>query len=273
MKNSKIEWTDHTFNPWIGCTKVSQGCKNCYAERLMDKRLGRAKWGDQGERVRTSEAYWKGALRWNAKLEGTGHRERVFCASLADAFEDNRQVEDWRLDLFRLIFDTPHLDWLLLTKRPQNAIPFLDDACWPETGCAMFGSDDPFPSNVWLGTSVEDQVLADERISQLATIPAKMRFLSVEPLLGPVTLGDLSQIDWVIIGGESGPNARPMNLEWVKDILAQCREANIPAFVKQLGEDWAKKAGAAHKKGGDPDEWPHHWQSSRMFPGEAWENE
>lgn len=120
MENTKIEWADHTFNPWIGCTKVSDGCKHCYAEHLMDTRLGRVKWGPQGIRQRTSAAYWRYPLKWNKRLEGTGRRERVFCASLADVFEDRPELEEWRQDLYHLISETPNLDWLLLTKRPEN---------------------------------------------------------------------------------------------------------------------------------------------------------
>lgn len=267
--NTKVEWCNMTWNPWIGCTKVSDGCKFCYAEAQMDKWLGRAQWGADGTRVRTSEANWKKPLAWNRKAAETDSRPKVFCASLADVFEDNQQVEEWRLDLFRLIFDTPHLDWLLPTKRPQNVIPFLDDACWPETGCPMFGSDDPLPSNVWLGTSVENQVAADERIPQLVAVPVTVRFLSVEPLLGPVNLWEWlaptrwpvfrdndPQVDWVIVGGESGPNARPIDLAWVWDIIAQCRAAGKPLFIKQLGAVWAKENGATHRKGGNMGEWP-----------------
>ena len=117
-ENSKIEWTDHTFNPWIGCTKVSDGCKNCYAESLMDKRWGKVKWGPQGQRQRTSDENWKKPFAWDRQAAKQGIRYRVFCASLADVFEDNDQVSDWRLDLFDMIKVTPNLDWLLLTKRP-----------------------------------------------------------------------------------------------------------------------------------------------------------
>jgi len=131
MENSKIEWTDHTFNPWIGCTKVSAGCKNCYAEAFMDKRLKRAKWGAQGTRVRTTEQYWKKPLAWNKKAEKAGVRQRVFCASLADVFEDHpaqrEEMAQWRTDLFNLISETPWLDWLLLAKRPGNVLAMVPD--------------------------------------------------------------------------------------------------------------------------------------------------
>lgn len=304
--NTKVEWCGATWNPWLGCAKVSDGCKFCYAEAQMDKWLGRARWGPDGTRVRTSVANWKKPVKWNKDLacgwvwrcsncndrivakplyEGDCkncgssawrniHGERVFCASLADVFEDNPQVEDWRLDLFRLIFDTPQLDWLLLTKRPQNVIPFMDDACWPETGCPMFGVNDDLPPNVWLGTSVENQAAVDDRVPQLAAVPTRVRFLSVEPLLEEIDFEDVfyepvdernewfraraNRPDWVIVGGESGPNARPLELAWVRDIISQCRGARVPVFVKQLGSVWAKENGAKDKKGGDMGEWPEN---------------
>lgn len=277
MGKTKIEWCDWTWNPWIGCTKVSPGCSNCYAEHLMDKRLGRVQWGDQGTRSRTSDAYWKGPLKWNAKLEGTGRRERVFCASLADVFErtavnHDSQVADWRFDLWDLIDKSPNLDWLLLTKRPENILDVVpwswhnqrvaDQSAWRRGSIKA-----KWPTNVWTGASIENQKVV-ERLPELCKVPGR-HFLSIEPLLGPINLGDLQGIDWVIIGGESGPNVRPMKLAWVEDILAQCRAANIPMFLKQLGTSWAKANDAAHSKGGEPDEWPAHLRV-RMMPGEVW---
>jgi len=264
MKDSKIEWTHHTFNPWIGCTRVSPGCVNCYAETMMDKRWGKVEWGPQGQRIRTSDDYWKQPLKWNREAAAAGERRRVFCASLADVFEnkpDQRQEMDaWRLSLFDLIYDTPSLDWLILTKRPENVKVMVP---W------MFHHPDfhGWPSNVWIGTSVENQEYADKRIPELLKIPAAVRFLSVEPLLGPVDLHfDFIErdddgnsihwhsqncpdfcdyacgsqwnggINWVIVGGESGPNARPMHPEWVRSIRDQCQEAGTPFFFKQWGE-------------------------------------
>lgn len=277
--NSKIEWTDHTFNPWIGCTKVSPGCKNCYAERDMDHRFGRVQWGLQGQRVRTSEAYWRKPLAWNQQpwercLEcgwrGAARerffycpqcsgdqvvpaRARVFCASLADVFEDNDQLLNWRHDLFSLIRQTPNLDWLLLTKRAGIARLFF-----------RLRSDLLFP-NVWLGVSVENQATADERIPALLKVPAAVRFLSCEPLIGAVELPEQwswfnseawannapphislgnglepdHSIDWVIAGGESGPKARPTHPKWVRDLRDQCIAAGVPFHFKQWGE-WAE---------------------------------
>ena len=237
MENSNIEWTDHTFNPWMGCTKVSDGCKNCYAETLMDKRYGKVKWGPQGQRVRTSAANWKKPLKWDREAAAAGKRARVFCASLADVFEDKPDQRDemdkWRTELFQLIQDTPNLDWLLLTKRPENVMEMVGNVPW------YYGLP-----NVWIGTSVENQEQADKRIPALVTIPAAVRFLSMEPLFGPIDL-DLSGsnygiygIDWVIVGGESGPNARPMHPDWARGIRNQCQEAGVPFFFKQWGE-WA----------------------------------
>lgn len=239
MENSKIEWTTHTFNPWIGCTKVSDGCKHCYAEAMMDRRYGKVKWGPQGERQRTSSDNWGKPVRWNKRAAAEGRRYRVFCASLADVFEDNPQLLDWRKELFSLIEQTPNLDWLLLTKRPQHVFDFV-----PGHWLARL------PANVWLGTSVENQEQADKRMPDLMAIPAKVKFLSMEPLLGPVDLWGANYrnpnggftgavtswgngINWVIVGGESGKDARPMQIEWAQDIQRQCAAADVPFFFKQ----------------------------------------
>lgn len=203
-ENSKIEWTDHTFNPWIGCAKVSPGCKNCYAETLMDQRYGRVKWGVNGTRSRTAPANWKQPLKWNREAERSGIRRRVFCASLADVFEDRPELVEWRADLFKLIDATPFLDWLLLTKRPENIgkmyapMVLSDQKEWNRANNSLPSSGlrfpDPIPGvrrhNVWLGTSVENQATADERIPHLlkAAHLARFTFLSCEPLLGPVDL-------------------------------------------------------------------------------------
>ena len=235
-ENSKIEWTDHTFNPWIGCTKVSDGCRFCYAENLMDTRYGRANWGKGKPRVQTSPANWKKPLAWNRQAERDGRRYRVFCASLADVFDF--EVDDaWRDRLFSLIEATPNLDWLLLTKRPENAKRYL---------AQRYGGD-PFvrggiPENIWIGTSVEDQKAAASRIPILLEIPAVVRFLSMEPLLGSVDLGPYlegeARLDWVIVGGESGQHARPSHPEWFLSLRDQCVAAGVAFHFKQWGE-WA----------------------------------
>lgn len=250
--NSKIEWCDHTFNPWVGCTKVSPACDHCYAEGWA-RRTGHGElWA--GARRRTSAAYWRQPLKWNREAVRDGVRRKVFCASLADVF-DNQVPAEWRHDLFNLIPQTPHLTWLLLTKRPQNVGKMLPDD-W----------NDGF-TNVWLGTTVENQQEAERRIPYLLAVPARMRFLSCEPLLGPINLrhpwlgwkccvtgarvgtdftcGDCDPcigafgrqfIDWVIAGGESGGDARPMSLYWARSLRAQCQASGVPFFFKQWGE-------------------------------------
>jgi protein gp37 len=227
MKNSKIEWTKHTFNPWIGCSKCSAGCDNCYACDMMDVRWKRALWGAAGTRLRTTPANWRNPLKWSKESESA----RVFCASLADVFENYKgddsapdrpvSLDAWRHDLFDLIEKTPNLEWLLLTKRPQNAAKFLRKR---------------LPGNVWIGASVEDQKAADQRIPHLAGIPAKVRFLSCEPLLGPLDLRPhLTGVDWVIVGGESGKSPRPMDPIWVRDLRDQCVAAGVAFLFKQWG--------------------------------------
>lgn len=221
-----IEWADKTFNPWIGCTKVSAACDNCYAEAFDKRYEGGKHWGPKAPRRRTSESNWKKPLQWNRAAEKAGIRYRVFCASLADVF-DNKAPPEWRNDLWALIHMTPHLDWLLLTKRPQN-IP------------KMMGAWDRFPDNVWLGTTVENQDEANRRIPHLCSVEAAVRFLSCEPLLGPIDLSEPAKygatIDWIIVGGESGPNARPMHPLWVDAIRQQCQNFKIPFLFKQWGE-------------------------------------
>lgn len=264
MKNSHIEWTTHTFNPWIGCTKVSPGCAHCYAETLMDTRYGRVKWGAGNPRVRTSDANWKQPRRWNREAEHATSRPRVFCASLADWLDDDHVPIEWLQDLFALIRATPNLDWLLLTKRPQNwktrvasAILECRSACGGRCQWLQDWLNGAPPANVWIGTTVEDQVRANERIPALLLIPARVRFLSCEPLLGPVDLavGDPkgrtaesyhSYIHWVICGGESGSKARPMHPEWASSLRDQCAAAGVAFHFKQWGE-WAPSAN-----------WPEH---------------
>ena len=273
--NSKIEWTDNTFNPWVGCSKVSPGCANCYAEGWA-KRSGLVKWG--GERRRSREANWRQPVKWNREAEisnnawtagirlGNTEQElldrgfikprspRVFCASLADWLDDEVPVE-WLAGLLELIYATPNLDWLLLTKRLENwrermirvesyerkKSPIL---ALTATGAmvADWGKGYP-PENIWLGTTVENQAMADKRIPELLRIPAKVRFLSCEPLLGEVDLINMEDfnilcnpgIDWVIAGGESGPGARPMHPDWARSLRDQCDAAGVPFFMKQMG--------------------------------------
>ena len=218
---SKIEWCDSTFNPWTGCQAVSPACDHCYAEAL-EKRFGHTdRWGPHGTRVRTSTTYWKQPIKWNKQAEAYGIRRRVFCASLADVF-DHKAPQEWRTDLWRLINDTPHLDWLLLTKRPQNV-------------CRMVPSSwgDGWP-NVWLGATVENAEEMIRRAHALASVPAAVVFWSVEPMLSAITLPNTDLPDWIICGGESGPHKRPFDLTAARSLRDQCAANGIAFFFKQV---------------------------------------
>lgn len=229
-KNSRIEWTNHTFNPWWGCTKVSAACKNCYAES-WSKRVGQSVWGPKANRRFFGEQHWAEPLKWNGEALKAKKRLRVFCASMADVFEDRSELHTWRERLWGLIDSTPQLDWLLLTKRPELVASFVP---WRKN----------WPRNVWIGTTVEDQESADLRLRYLAELPAAIRFISAEPLLGPLNLRPWlgSTIDWVITGGESGPKARPSSPSWFRHLLTQCMEEDVPFHFKQWG-DWAPGQG------------------------------
>ena len=219
---TEIAWTDSTFNPVIGCSKVSAGCDHCYAE-TMSNRYGWVEWGPHGERRVTSDANWRKPLRWNEQAEITNAPHRVFCASLSDVF-DNKWPEGVRERLFNLIRLTPNLTWQLLTKRPQNVAKMLP-LDWGH------GYE-----NVWLGTTTEDQTEYDRRWAVLKDVPAASRFVSYEPAIGPVSIAGFEvKPDWVIVGGESGPGARTMNPAWARDIIAECRQHGAAPFHKQWG--------------------------------------
>jgi protein gp37 len=227
MKNSKIEWTHHTFNPWWGCERVSPACKHCYAETLAH-RFGLEVWGKGNDRRWLSEAYWRQPLAWDRQARAVRKQARVFCASMADVFEDRRDLDPWRARLWALIERTPNLDWLLLTKRPERV-----------GRLAPWGAQ--WPANVWLGTTIENQKWAERRAPLLLEFPAAVRFVSCEPLLGPVDLtpwmGCASgrAIDWVIAGGESGHHSRPTSPEWLASLRDQCRENSVAFHFKQWG--------------------------------------
>lgn len=226
-KDSKIEWTHHTFNPWWGCSKVSPACKHCYAETWA-KRVGSNVWGAKAERRFFTDKHWKEPIRWNHEAHIADERRRVFCASMADVFERKSVLNPWRDRLWELIERTPMLDWLLLTKRPQNI-----ESMSPWSG-------DDWPENVWLGTTVENQHWAKVRLPHLLKHNAKVRFLSCEPLLGELDLIKASEnlehgIDWIIAGGESGPHSRPMNPVWVRSLRDQCGELDSAFHFKQWG--------------------------------------
>lgn len=221
-ENSKIEWTTHTFNPWWGCVKVSPACKYCYAQ-LAAKRYGHHVWGKNAGRRILSDKSWANPIRWNAAAAATGERARVFCASMADVFEDRRDLDEHRQRLWKLIEATPHLDWLLLTKRPALIAALTP---WGEE----------WPANVWIGTTVESQKIAQERLPHLAAIPAAVRFISAEPLLGPLDIMPWADsLDWVITGGESGGKSRPSSPSWFVDLRDQCESTGIAFHFKQWG--------------------------------------
>lgn len=274
-----ISWCDHTFNPWIGCTKVSPACDGCYAEALMDKRYGRVEWGAPGKgngtRVRTSPGNWRQPLRWNKKAAETGTRPFVFCSSLADVF-DNQVPTAWRTDLFELIRATPNLVWLLLTKRPQNIVRLWAETFADESGLPVALTPDFWPRNAAIGTTVEDQDRADKNIPALIDAKVKLRpafaFLSCEPLLGPIDLDEVipnpvtwnpvhgiaHTLDWVITGGETdqgGHKARPSHPAWERSLRDQCAAAGVPYHRKQAGE-WLHMPERAHFK----DEYSEPWQ-------------
>lgn len=244
-ENSKIEWTDHTFNPWEGCQKVGPGCDHCYAETRNARYAGgqAVNWGPGAPRRRTSAGNWRKPLAWNAAhaefFAQHGRRQRVFCASLADVF-DNAVDPAWRREVFDLIRATPNLDWLLLTKR-IGITQRLFDECHMDPPDGGSGYD--WPANVWLGASIVNQEEADRDIPKLLAVPVRVRFLSMEPLLGPVDLRQahfapvrLPRVDWVIVGGESGPGARPMHPAWARNLRDQCAAAGVPFLFKQWGE-------------------------------------
>jgi len=313
-ENSKIEWTTHTFNPVRGCVKVSPGCANCYAEVSAPSRVARGNgletWGKNAARIVASEAMWAEPIKWNRnadeELDAWLHdydddkgaipeRPRVFCASLADVFEDyqggnvcdsqgNKLYDDLtpvRARLFKLMMDTPCVDWLDLTKRPENVMRMIAEAmAWmierPAYSLTYIWLkqwlDGNPPHNVWIGTTCENQEMADKRIPELLKIPARVRFLSVEPMLGPVVLPENSipsapldpadlekckrlnarlkqtefnqslpshlrlrpMISWVICGCESGHARRPMKHQWAQSLADQCKESGVAFFMKQM---------------------------------------
>jgi protein gp37 len=327
MGVTSIEWTGtrmpdgtiapgYTFNPWEGCMKVSPGCTHCYAEARDLRWTGGKHWGPAGIRRITADANWRKPVKWNADAAAGGYRSKVFCASLADVFEDRPELVEPRARLFALIGATPNLDWLLLTKRPENVRRLAPSAWVPPAGM--------FPENVWVGATAENQERFDERVHELVQVPARIRFLSMEPLLEDVrvdapvpgewkcltcrfrlfkrtmymqsaTIGVdaklhnepcpngcgvmvqgtiIDHVQWVIVGGESHANtakARPFVTAWPRSIVAQCRAAGVPVFVKQMGSnprELVEPAGSpddngdlvrlklVNHKGGLMSEWP-----------------
>ena len=350
-ETTKIQWCDHTLNPWVGCQKVHAGCTNCYAEDMMDKRYGKAQWGPQGTRVLTSTANWKKPLAWDRQAGESGERRRVFCGSLCDWAEDwqgpllgsdglierieagNKgdmlTMDDARFRLLDMAAQCSNLNWLFLTKRPERVAGIL--RAWLRGQC---GRESPhgavrIPSNWWFGCSVSDQETADRLVPELLAIrkvaPDSKLFVSYEPALGPVdwtriTAGclcpqnpdhrvdvlrggfwsrnmgfvnhsDMPSLDWLIIGGESGPHARPCNVDWIRNTVEQCNLAVLPVFVKQMGSwchddfgenrcwwpgltqfrqsDVGFRVILRDPKGGEPSEWPEGLQVRQVPREEA----
>ncbi|MEN6586812.1 MAG: phage Gp37/Gp68 family protein [Sulfuricella sp.] len=273
MENTKISWCDHTVNFWWGCSKVSPACAHCYAEAL-DARFATAAdtkkpflqargkhWGIDAPRLLRVDAACLEAFRYQrrAAWRAPGSdakwstRFRVFTNSMSDFFEDRRDLDSARLQALDVMRQTPNLDWLILTKRPEKILDLIAIAEAKATAMAFVDLTQESlaiwlndwrmgkpPANIWLGTTVEDQQRADQRIPALLQVPAAIRFLSCEPLLGQVDLFRVPRpdIDWVICGGESGPHARPMHPDWVRALRDQCAAAGVPFLVKQWGE-WA----------------------------------
>ncbi len=257
--DSSIGWTHHTFNPWTGCAKVSPGCTNCYAE-VQDHRFGGANWGPKAPRQLRAEPYWNGPDRWARAARELGERHRVFCGSMCDWAEDRLDLIEPRRRLFGVVRDTvPSLDWLLLTKRPEDAARFLPWRLGTTvllTDAPLIGDPDPVTPlwgrpwpGVWVGATVEDRQRARERLPVLREIPAVVRFLSCEPLLEPLGNAlDLTGIDWVIAGCESGPGRRLAPPTWFRDIRDRCAAAGVPFFLKQATEVWG---GVGREFGGE----------------------
>jgi protein gp37 len=260
-EKTAIEWADDTFNPWWGCSKVSEGCAHCYAENLA-RRFG-VDWGPTATRRLASDAYWNQPRLWNKQAEQAGVPRRVFCGSMCDVFEEGATQHLCRQTLFQLIRETPHLIWMLLTKRPENIIEMIPRDFYKDQINTPFNPlPNPPPglgertestarcahtrkiSNVWLGVTAENQARWNERMPILADIPGFTKFVSCEPLLGPIQFNNpydepnilVGDIDWIIVGGESGPKARPMHPEWARSIRDQCQRHKILFFFKQWGE-------------------------------------
>lgn len=308
-----IEWCDSTFNPWIGCTRISPACDDCYAARSTPARTLVVAWGPGEQRHRTADSTWEQPRKWQRQAAAFqaqhGRRRRVFCASLAD-WLDNEAPAGWLVDLLQLIRDTPDLDWLLLTKRIGNWHRVMNHAAgmaalaagrerWPglaEWICDWL--DGKPPHNVWMGSTVINQTEVDRDVPKLLATPAAVRFLSIEPMLGPIDLTSIRQplrgdssgesytegnvlerkdtlqrgaarpsIDWLICGGESGPKARPMHPDWARSLRDQCAAAGAPFLFKQWGE-WAPDDRFTRLPTSEND--IHEWGEGQTITGHSW---
>jgi protein gp37 len=259
MKDSKIKWTHHTQNFWVGCTKVAVECKFCFASAANTWRKEGANWGPGKPRSRTKT--WDFPIKTNAAAAEAGRRERIFCGSYCDFFDHEVDGHGWREEAWDVIRETKNLDWLILTKRPELIVDRLPKD-W----------GDGYP-NVWLGTSVgcNESMF---RLETLLTIPASIHFLSAEPLLEyidvkPVVAAASYPLDWMIVGGESGTSARPCNVDWIIQCAHDCREIDAAPFIKQLGRRpifYEQPLKLVDCMGGDADEWPITVEGFREFP-------
>ena len=246
MKDSKIEWTEATWNPLRGCTRVSEGCRFCYAERVAERWAG----PNQPYEGLVIPSKKGGHPRWSGEIMLVEHMlneprkwkegKLIFVNSMSDLFHEKVPL-DYIERIFEVMQDTPRHRYQILTKRAARMAELAPKLYWP--------------SNIWMGVSIEDLRVID-RADALREVPATIRFLSLEPLIGPIPDLNLEGIDWVIIGGESGKQARIMEPEWAVDLLNQCRHANVPCFVKQMGTVWAKRRGSKNWKGDNFDEFP-----------------
>ena len=227
-KVTNIEWTDHTHNPWWGCEHAgTPGCDHCFAKDTDRRFGGGGHWRRGAEPRLFGDRYWKDPLRWNAAAKRDGVRRKVFCGSMCDVLQRGDTLDVERQRLFKVIADTPDLDWLLLSKRLENARSLLPSG-WFDVG---------WPSHVWAGVSVEDQACAEVRLEQLGRLPAPVRFVSAEPLLGELDVQRwLPSVDWVIVGGESGMKARTLDPSWVLWLRAQCAQRKTPQVFKGWGK-------------------------------------
>jgi len=223
-KDTKIEWAHHSFNAWWGCRKISPACDNCYAE-AMAKRTGRDCFGPS-PRYRT-KGPWKEVVKWDRDAGKRGVRERLFVNSMSDFFEDNDELHEWRVDALMILEDMQNLDVMFLTKRPAIAAKYFDE----------YYHD--LPDHFWVGVTAENQSFYNLRVDALQTIPAKVKFVSIEPMLGMIDMGDYlsEEIDWVITGAESGHRSRVAKVQWFRSLQYQCKEAGVPFMLKQMHVD------------------------------------
>lgn len=229
-KETAISWAESTFNIAWGCEKVSVGCKNCYAEELSDRmyRPSEDVWGKNKHRRTFGEAYWNKLRKWNNQAEKEGLRSKIFCCSMCDVFEDHPTLDQERKKLWSAISQYKNLDFLLLTKRPENISRML-----PQPWLRSFEDRQVLtPDNIWLGTSVEDDRVS-HRIEVLCRTVAIVNFISYEPALGPLDHVNLCDVNWVIYGGESGPSFRADKTQWARDMRKKCDDENRPFFYKQ----------------------------------------